>query len=61
MFRNKWRKATFWIWVICIPLLLAGGTVKKLYPSTFLSTILLTTGGVGVFVGFILLKTREEE
>lgn len=57
MFRNKWRKRTFWIWVVCIPLLLAGGVVKKLYPTNLLSTILLTIGGVGVFVGVILLKT----
>jgi len=55
MFKNKWRKITFYIWVICIPLALLGGFLRGYNPRIF--TVLLTVGIIGAAAGLVILKT----
>jgi len=52
MFKNKWIKITFYIWVICIPLALLRGFLRA-----SISTVLLTVGIIGAVAGLVISKT----
>jgi len=47
MLKNKWRKTTFYIWLISIPCALAGGFLRE-YSASF--TVLLVAGLIGSIV-----------
>ena len=53
MFKNKWMKTTFYIWLISIPCALAGGFLRE-YSASF--TVLLVAGLIGSIVGLVILK-----
>ena len=53
MFKNKWRKTTFYIWLISIPCALDGGFLRE-YSASF--TVLLVVGLIGSIVGLVILK-----
>lgn len=57
MFKNKWRIAVFYIWVVCIPLSLLGGALKGYNLFHNLSTLFLAIGLIGSSLGLIILKT----
>ncbi len=54
MFRNKWRKATFWIWVASFPCAWIGWVLRG-YNSVFAAV--MVAGVIGSVVGLIILKT----
>lgn len=53
MFKNKWRKITFYIWLVSIPCVLVGGFLRE-YGVAF--TALLVAGLIGSIVGLVILK-----
>ena len=58
MLKNKWRKTTFYIWLISIPCALAGGFLRE-YSASF--TVLLVAGLIGSIVGLVILKVLGGE
>ena len=58
MFKNKWMKTTFYIWLISIPCALAGGFLRE-YSASF--TVLLVAGLIGSIVGLVILKVLGGE
>jgi len=58
MFKNKWRKTTFYIWLISIPCALTGGFLRE-YSASF--TVLLVAGLIGSIVGLVILKVLGGE
>ncbi|MCD6210943.1 MAG: hypothetical protein J7J01_08695 [Methanophagales archaeon] len=58
MFKNKWRKTTFYIWLISIPCALGGGFLRE-YSASF--TVLLVAGLIGSIVGLVILKVLGGE
>ncbi len=50
---NKWRKLSFYIWLVSIPFALIGGFLKE-YGTIF--TALLVAGITGSVAGFLILK-----
>ena len=53
MFRNKWRKLSFYLFLFLIPFALVSGFIGKDEPIFNIITIIAT---IGVMVGFFILK-----
>lgn len=57
MFKNKWRRYSFYILLVSIPCALIGGLILKGYEPV--SNILLVAGIGGSIIGFLTLKFAE--
>ena len=53
MFRNKWRKLSFYLFLFLIPVALVSGFMGKDEPIFNIITIIAT---IGVMVAFFILK-----
>lgn len=56
MFRNKWRKITFYLWGVSVPLALVGGLLKGNPSLHNLGMWFLAIGLLGASIGLVLLK-----
>jgi H+/gluconate symporter-like permease len=57
MFRNKWRKFVFYLWVVTIPLSIVGGILRQLNLFYPYATPIMLVGIFGALAGLVILKT----
>ena len=56
MFRNRWRKTAFYIWIITIPTALTGAMLYVVHAPESLATGMIGAGIAGSVIALFVLK-----